>query len=167
MKRSKIKIRRKKEVPFGTVTLHVPDAFQTTIMVHNNGGPRRIQASCAIFYISFRYSSSNYQISHNFVFLLSFFSNFYNDDNNNNNGNDNRVLQLMVKYMTKIIERDKKIANEDEGAGGFADAPLPNIIPKKSPSSPLEDPRPVLLVPVLIPPPLNPGSATLLSLPIF
>ena len=70
--------------------------------------------------------------------------------------------------MTKIIERDKKIENEDERVGGLADIPLPNIIPKKSPSSPLELPWPVLLVvPVTVPPPLNPGSDTLLSLQIF
>ncbi|GMN52879.1 hypothetical protein TIFTF001_022045 [Ficus carica] len=68
-------------------------------------------------------------------------------------------------YMSKRIKRDKKIANEDDGVEGLADAPPPNIIPKKSPSSVLEAPRPLLLLaPVTVPPPLNPGY-DILSLP--
>lgn len=62
--------------------------------------------------------------------------------NNNNNGNDTRSLRSVVMHKIKIIERrDKmKVVVVDDGGGG---ALLPNIIPKKLPSSPFElDPPP-------------------------
>lgn len=71
----------------------------------------------------------------------------------------------------KIIKRDKKVETKtimdgecDEGAALLL-LPL-NIIPKKSPSSPLDPPLSPLLVvaPVTVPPPLNPGYKSPLSL---
>lgn len=71
----------------------------------------------------------------------------------------------------KIIKRDKKVETiimDDEGEEGGAwllVLPL-NIIPKKSPSSLLEDPPllPLLEAPVTVPPPLKPGNRSPLSL---
>ena len=71
-------------------------------------------------------------------------------------------------YKSKIIKRDKKIAKEGDPAEALEyEPPLPNIIPKKSPSSPPEAPRPVLVAPVKVPPPSRPGNDTLLSLALF
>ena len=57
-------------------------------------------------------------------------------------------------YKVEIIRRDKKMVVVVEG-GARGSAPLPNIMPKKSPSlpEPPEAPSPVLVPP----PPLNPG----------
>lgn len=82
-----------------------------------------------------------------FLLRLSCFIIFYN----NNNCNDNGASWLVIVYKIKIIRRDKKIEVEGEG-GGSRDAPLPNIIPKKSPSPLLR-----LVPPLPDPPPLNPG----------
>lgn len=57
-------------------------------------------------------------------------------------------------YKVEIIKRDKKMVVVVEG-GARGSAPLPNIMPKKSPSLPEPpEPPPPLLVPTL---PLNPG----------
>lgn len=64
----------------------------------------------------------------------------------------------MIEYKIKIIRRDKNIEAIDVDGGGWGGAPLPNIIPKKSPSS--SDPAlPVLVVPVLLVPPPRAGLA--------
>lgn len=74
--------------------------------------------------------------------------------NNNNNGKEKGAPLLVVIKKTTLIRKDKKNAAADKGGGG---APLPNIIPKKSPPSSL-DPAPVLLpLPLVVPPSLNPG----------
>lgn len=95
------------------------------------------------------------------IYKFSFPFYFYH---NNNNDNDNGTIQWVVLVKIKIIKSDKQIDAQDETAGGGA--ALPNIIPKMSPSPLLDPPLPLFVVPVLVPPPWNPGYATvsLLSL---
>ena len=80
---------------------------------------------------------------------------------------DNMRQEWLVKvYKMEIMKRDKKMeTKEKEGGAAWLLLPL-NIIPKKSPSSPspVDPALPVLLAPVTVPPPLNPGNRSPLSL---
>lgn len=78
---------------------------------------------------------------------FSFF--LFSSYNNNNDSNGGSAPWSVIQYKIKIIKRDKNAEAIDVNGGGVGDgaAPLPNIIPKKLPSS-LGSALPVVVVPV-------------------